>query len=368
MCLQPITLDNGIQVDCRKCWQCRLNRVDDIVGRSIAESLTSVGTHVVTLTYGRDRENRVMHNKAAKLEYRDVQNFLKRLRFAGYPVRFVVAGEYGGTYGRAHWHCVLNWPVNVPQIPVLEKRESFDWVDADGVIHDFWPHGFTYWEKPAFEKLRYALKYALKDEEKPEQENMFGMSRYPPLGDRYFRERAIRIAHQGLVPLDAYYSFSDVKRSDGTLRKFQMRYTTLNNFMQTYIDTWRVLYPGKHMPPSEFLEKWQDEQEKVRFVPKVVPKKAPVLGYVSSFQPDDGAKEWLAKPKGGQEERPAEKREVTPYSNAAAEARSYTERRLAEIREAAESRYTDHETLGTRSAQTRKLDARLRRSNVSRRG
>lgn len=69
----------------------------------------------LTLTYDDSR----LPNKylPPSLEYRDIQLFMKRLRkgrkgiSAGpkgnFPLRFFVAGEYGGLTGRPHWHMVL---------------------------------------------------------------------------------------------------------------------------------------------------------------------------------------------------------------------------------------------------------------------
>ncbi len=54
MCIAPIKLDDGTEVGCRECWQCRKRRVNDYVGRCIAESKFAKKTYAVTLTYGGD--------------------------------------------------------------------------------------------------------------------------------------------------------------------------------------------------------------------------------------------------------------------------------------------------------------------------
>lgn len=264
MCLRPVKLPSGVEVGCRQCWQCRSDRIDDYVGRAIAESLTAVATHIVTLTYGRDDEGRVMHHKAAKLDYRDVQKFIKRLRKIGFPARYLAAGEYGGEFGRAHWHVVLNWTKRVPDIPELEKRLPFVWYDGHGVERDFWPHGFTYWEKPEFKKLKYALKYALKDEENPMRENLFGCSTSPPLGVGYFEERARELVKQGLAPQDPFYTFADVIKAKGKLRRFRLSGKTLDIYLGHWKDVWDTIREGESYPESPFLEKWLDKRVAVR--------------------------------------------------------------------------------------------------------
>ena len=114
MCINPNKIADKGFVACRQCWQCREHKVDDWVGRNIAESQTAKAASVVSLTYGRDRSTGdVDHMQAAVLTYSDVQKMLKHLRVDGYPVRYFVAGEYGSRNGRAHWHVILYWQGNV---------------------------------------------------------------------------------------------------------------------------------------------------------------------------------------------------------------------------------------------------------------
>jgi len=79
MCLTPITLDNGSQVACKDCWQCKRRKVQDYVGRAIAESKSSTKTFAVTLTYGDDslKEHEKAH--AVVLCYKDVQDFFEKI-------------------------------------------------------------------------------------------------------------------------------------------------------------------------------------------------------------------------------------------------------------------------------------------------
>lgn len=100
MCITPTTLPSGSVVPCRNCWQCRKDRVDDWIGRCIAESQFSTKVYSVTLTYREGTPN------SATLVYSDVQKFLKLLRFDQYKVRYFCAGEYGTKKGRAH--CAYN--------------------------------------------------------------------------------------------------------------------------------------------------------------------------------------------------------------------------------------------------------------------
>ncbi|TIS17093.1 MAG: hypothetical protein E5X07_34615, partial [Mesorhizobium sp.] len=152
MCANPRHLPDGIEVACHKCWQCRENRINDWVGRCIAESKTARATHSITLTYGRDDAGIEDHLRAALLTYSDVQKYLKRLRKDGYPCRYFVAGEYGSEKGRAHWHLIIFWQDRVPE---HELNRRF--------LQKHWTHGWSHWELPSYASIRYVMKYISKD-------------------------------------------------------------------------------------------------------------------------------------------------------------------------------------------------------------
>ncbi len=252
MCLNPLKIADVGFVACRECWQCRETRVDDWVGRNIAESRTATASHVVTLTYGRDRTTGgTDHIRAAVLTYSDVQKYLKLLRFNGFPVRYFVVGEYGSMKSRAHWHIILYWQGPVPD-HVL--RENF--------MERHWPHGWSYWDKSSPEAVRYACKYLLKDVADEEQQGWGPMvSKKPPLGHEYFRRLADQYVEQGLSPQHLFYSFPDVRRvPHGTRAKtsrsfkeaavpvrFRMSDRTAENFLAYFLERWREVYQDE--PP-----------------------------------------------------------------------------------------------------------------------
>lgn len=274
-CLAPITLVDGQQVACRNCWQCKLDRIDDWVGRCIAERQTSVGCHAVTLTYARDLNEKsttygeAEHERAAVLTYSDVQIFLKRLRNWGYPMRYVIAGEYGSLKGRAHWHLILFWTKRVPIIPRLQKRELFWNIDPEtkevrldhkGAPLLFWDWGATYWDKPEYEHFRYNVKYIQKDEKDPLRQGHFVMSKKPPIGARYFFSLARNMARHGVAPQNAGYSWPDVVKKNGERRKFFMHGNSADRFAEAFVNCWFAIHGTRHMPQSDFIEKWLDSK------------------------------------------------------------------------------------------------------------
>ena len=263
MCLNPSKIADVGFVACRECWQCRERKIDDWVGRNIAEGQTAKAAHVVTLTYGEDRSaGGIDHIRAAVLTYSDVQKYLKYLRVDGYPVRYFVVGEYGSKKGRAHWHIILYWQGAVPEHTL---RENF--------MQKHWPHGFSYWDKVSAEAIRYACKYVQKDFGDDTRQGFGPMpSKKPPLGDAYFRDLAKRYIDAGLAPQSLFYSFADVRRPPRGLTastakqfhekavpiQFHMSGKTAENFLTYFVEGWRDRYDDE--PPAsevvwEYLNK-----------------------------------------------------------------------------------------------------------------
>lgn len=266
MCVSPRMLTTkaglAVEVACRKCWQCVSNRQNDWVGRCIAEEQTSRRTTVVHLTYGGDDKVTGLKTDlgASILIYKDVMLWLKRLRKAGYPLRFFCAGEYGELKGRSHWHVICFWQDESP--PFEDGKRNFE--------DRFWPHGFTMTEdirmldiggsNQVERAIRYVTKYLQKSD--ATKESLVRMSKKPPLGDAYFRLLAADHVNQGLLPRHGFYSFGDCRKPDGDVRRFQMSGASLDTFCRTFIALWRDRYGGHPLDVahSDFLLAWCDSQ------------------------------------------------------------------------------------------------------------
>lgn len=187
-------------VPCRKCWQCRRDRVTDYVGRCLAEAEYCDWSLTLTLTYKTTNNN--THERLDKTHFQD---FIRSLRKRGHKLRYVVAGEYGSLNSRAHFHVVL--------FGVGQQIETYDNPDLKGEAqlipqqercwHESWPWGHMYADHGADEKaFRYTLKYLDKDHEK---DHWFSLSKKPALGSRFFAELAEQTIATGLPPVDFYY-------------------------------------------------------------------------------------------------------------------------------------------------------------------
>lgn len=242
MCLSPVRLKNDTLVACRYCRVCLDNRKNDLIGRCLAEQSTSSGAFSVTLTYAADGPH------VAVLRYSDVQDMLKRIRKAGYKVRYIAAGEYGTKKGRAHWHVVVFFEGDIPEHQ-LDTR--FSW--------KFWPHGFAYFQRPDYKGFGYAMKYALKQVDDLSATKALAMSKKPPLGYRFFMELADDMVSRRLAFHSPEYAFSHVCGKDGRPRRFWLRGRMFEFMCDRYYTMWRMQY-GDDPPWSDyFLERYLDK-------------------------------------------------------------------------------------------------------------
>lgn len=101
------------QIPCTKCASCRLQQASEKALRCVLESSMYEYNSFITLTYSEE------NLKSAKLQYRDFQLFIKKLRehiaernYNDPTSRIGVfaAGEYGDKNKRPHWHAIIfNW-------------------------------------------------------------------------------------------------------------------------------------------------------------------------------------------------------------------------------------------------------------------
>jgi hypothetical protein len=245
MCISPNNISEVGLVACHKCWQCRENKVNDYVGRCIAESHHSDETLSITLTYG-DGDT----PESATLVYKHYQLFMKSLRNEGYKVRYIVAGEYGSTKGRAHWHAILFFKGKVPKI--IEYNKRIQW--------KHWDRGYSFIEKPHYKSIRYVLKYLQKDTDKDINNTHFALSKKPPLGDQYFKELAKKYVDSGLAPQTFMYSFDNEFDGQGNRREFMIQGKTRENFCRYYLHEWldQYAFTNKKMPYSDIIEEYED--------------------------------------------------------------------------------------------------------------
>lgn len=146
------------------------------------------------------------------------QDFAKRLRKACGRFRYFHAGEYGGKFGRPHYHAVL-FGVNFPDRKVRFRNSHGQPVYESAELEELWGHGHVTLGDVEPASARYVAKYCTKKKTGDEAENAYTridgetgevfevqpeyatMSRRPGLGARWFEKFGSDVIRNDKVPL-----------------------------------------------------------------------------------------------------------------------------------------------------------------------
>lgn len=136
-----------VEVPCGRCFECVKRRRNDWYVRCLIESGYRKFTYFGLLTYA---------EVGQKLQKRDVQLFLKRLRSYGYDFRYLIVGEYGEEKGRPHWHCLF-----FTDLPIAFNRIAQAWRGGFGKVENV--AGWIRFEPiRSARSIRYTVKYMYK--------------------------------------------------------------------------------------------------------------------------------------------------------------------------------------------------------------
>lgn len=139
-CAKPRYLSKqDILVPCGSCAFCTATRRSDWALRLHYESKLHLVKKFVTLTYANPHLK--WEHGLSQLCKSDLQKFFKRVRFAGYKLRYYAVGEYGSTTFRPHYHVLLFGDV------------------PDDVIRSAWPFGQVHIGQVNQASIMYCLGY-----------------------------------------------------------------------------------------------------------------------------------------------------------------------------------------------------------------
>lgn len=181
MCKKPLQLDDRT-VKCGHCIECLIERSQEWAFRLESESKSWNQGAFITLTYN-DEEAIWIDGPDGEMittiEKREFQLFMKRLRkeskkYSNLPLRYFACGEYGETFGRAHYHAII---FNIPK-------------EAKKCLDKIWKKGFVKVGDVTPKSIRYVTNYMLLKDINclPGQEKPFVlMSRNPGLGQKYIQ-------------------------------------------------------------------------------------------------------------------------------------------------------------------------------------
>lgn len=140
---------------CGRCIGCRLERSRQWAVRCVHEASLHDFSSFVTLTYCDSSLS------SWSLVYRDFQLFMKRLRRTGRTVRFYMAGEYGDSFSRPHFHACL-FGCFFPDRVFYRDLPSGSRLYRSSELERLWPHGFSSIGDVTFESAAYIARYCMK--------------------------------------------------------------------------------------------------------------------------------------------------------------------------------------------------------------
>lgn len=163
-----------IEVACGHCLGCRLDHADMWATRITMEAKTWKKCCFVTLTY--NNPNLPIKNNLPTLVKKDLQDFLKRLRYyykgieewvnpktGEYenPIRYYACGEYGPKGGRPHYHlAIFNWEPEDLKLYKLNKHGDPSYKSKK--LQEIWGKGFCVVEELNPTTASYIARYVQK--------------------------------------------------------------------------------------------------------------------------------------------------------------------------------------------------------------
>lgn len=142
-------------IQCRKCLPCRLNIAREKAIRSFHEAKEHEQNLFLTLTYNDE-------NLKPRLDYKDFQDFMKRLRTTtSNKINYMVTGEYGEHTKRPHWHAIIfnYWPQDSKYHYTSDSGHQ---VYTSQHIADLWNQGFIEFGEVTLDSASYVARYAAK--------------------------------------------------------------------------------------------------------------------------------------------------------------------------------------------------------------
>lgn len=146
----------ALKLPCGRCIGCRLDKSREWAIRCVHEAQLHDANAFVTLTYNDDTLP-----EEGKLQYRDFQLFMKRLRKEIGPVRFYMCGEYGPSLLRPHFHACL-FGAEFPDKKLWKTMSGGSHLYRSEQLEKIWWQGFATIGDVTFESASYVARYVMK--------------------------------------------------------------------------------------------------------------------------------------------------------------------------------------------------------------
>ena len=207
------------QLPCGKCIECRLDYSKNWAVRATHEAQLYRNNVFITLTYN---EENIGNNK---LDYRDFQLFIKRLReTVDEKLSYMVCGEYGSKTKRMHWHAIIFNYRPKDAIPHY-KTELGDQVYTSHALTELWGKGNTEFGSVTFKSAAYVARYATKQLEHGNDSEhsfkpIFKTSRHRAIGKAWLEKYYKDIFNYGSVILSGGKKTSIPRYYEKWMQKF----------------------------------------------------------------------------------------------------------------------------------------------------
>jgi hypothetical protein len=150
--------ERTLSLPCGRCVGCRLDRSRKWAVRCMHEAQMHTNNCFITLTY-----NNLNVPKDFSLNYDDFQLFMKRLRkrFTSKTIRFYMAGEYGESFDRPHFHACI-FGLDFEDKKFFKRTASGSILYTSKILEELWPFGYSTVGTLTFESAAYTARYIMK--------------------------------------------------------------------------------------------------------------------------------------------------------------------------------------------------------------
>lgn len=166
-CIDDLSTKGRYQflIPCGRCLGCQIDYSREWANRMIIELQDSSDAIFVTLTYN-DLHLSYGDTGNATLNKRDVQLFFKRLRkcFPDRRIRYYIAGEYGPSTLRPHYHAII-YGLGLSDFPDLRYVGHNDLKQpyySSLTFEKTWSKGFVQMSEVSYRTCAYVARYVLK--------------------------------------------------------------------------------------------------------------------------------------------------------------------------------------------------------------
>ncbi len=156
-----------LRLPCGQCVGCRLDRARQWATRIMHETTLHQKNSFITLTYD-DNNLPGSTPGIGTLQHADFQKFFKRLRRrleyhtgTSSNLRYYMAGEYGTTFGRPHFHAIL-FGYDFPDKELWKRTPSNSLIYRSKELESLWPFGYSSIGDVTFESASYVARYVMK--------------------------------------------------------------------------------------------------------------------------------------------------------------------------------------------------------------